>query len=65
MSPRDVVQLTADAAPLVLALVALCWIASLVRRDSSLVDRIWGLRALCVLAHHHGTVGAAAQGGRD
>ena len=62
MSPHDVVQLTADAAPLVLALVALCWIASLIRRDSSLVDRIWGF-GFVLLAHHHGTV-AAAQGGR-
>jgi steroid 5-alpha reductase family enzyme len=53
--------LTLGAAPAIAALVVLCWVASLLRRDSSLVDRIWGF-GFVVLAHHHGTV-AAERGG--
>ncbi|MBK6495771.1 MAG: DUF1295 domain-containing protein [Gemmatimonadetes bacterium] len=52
MSPRDVYLLTVSATPLIAALVVLCWVASLVRRDSSLVDRVWGL-GFVLLVHHH------------
>lgn len=61
MPPAEVLRLTAAAAPWIGALMLLGWIASLVRRDSSLVDRLWGL-GFVLLAHHHGTT-AAAQGG--
>ncbi len=52
MSPRDVVGLTANAVPLITGLVTLCWLASLARRDASLVDRIWGMGFVLLVLHH-------------
>jgi steroid 5-alpha reductase family enzyme len=43
MLPREVLQAVGSAAPLILLMVTAFWIASVVRRDASLVDRIWGM----------------------
>ena len=64
MSPRDVYLLTASVTPLIAALVVLCWVASLVRRDSSLVDRIWGL-GFVLIVHHHTTFAGEVGGTVD